>query len=63
IGAVPFAGDDPERQPLQRRQRLPFPAPPPSFAPKTILEAPRVFKETVIDPIIDFVRSFFAKDF
>lgn len=63
-GAVPYAGDDPERQPLWKpRQKLPFPAPPPSFAPKTILEAPRVFKETVIDPIIDFVRSFFAKDF
>ena len=67
-GGVLYPGDDPEKQPLwkptqpQRRTRLPFPAPPPSFAPRVILDAPKVFKETVIDPIIDFVRSFFARD-
>ncbi len=59
--AVPFAGDDPERQPLWKpRRRLPFPAPPPSFEPKVVLSAPKVFKETVIDPIVDFVKSFFS---
>ncbi len=57
-GAVPYAGDDPERQPLRRssRTKLPFPAPPPSFEPKIILEAPKIF----IRSIVNFVRSFWS---
>ncbi len=59
-GAVPYAGDDPERQPFWKPtktvRKLPFPAPPPSFEPKVILEAPKIF----IRSIVNFVRSFWS---
>ncbi len=59
LGAVPYAGDDPEKQPLWKpKQKLPFPAPPPSFAPKTILEAPKIFWKS----FTSFVSSLFGDD-
>ncbi len=58
-GAVPFAGDDPERQPLWKpKQKLPFPAPPPSFTPKTILEAPKIFWKS----FTSFISSLFGDE-